>query len=47
MISGYGDKNTAAAAPDRGVEKFTTKPVEFPQLKQDITAVIEETQGTI
>jgi hypothetical protein len=36
-----------AAAPDRGAKKFTTKAVEFLQLKQDITAVIEETQGTI
>jgi DNA-binding response OmpR family regulator len=45
LISVYGDKNTVAAALDRGAKKFMTKPVDLPQLKQDITAVIEETQG--
>jgi CheY-like chemotaxis protein len=41
MISAYGDRDTAAAAFARGADKFLTKPVDFPQLKQDITGMIE------
>jgi CheY-like chemotaxis protein len=42
MISAYGDGNTVATALARGASKFLTKPVDFPQLKQDVTAVIAE-----
>ena len=45
MISAYGDKDTVASAMDRGASKFLTKPVDFPQLKQDITAVISESRA--
>jgi len=40
MISAYGDADRVATALARGANKFITKPVDFPQLKQDITAVI-------
>jgi len=46
MISAYGDNNTITMALQRGANKFLTKPVDFHQLKQDITAVIEETKGS-
>ena len=39
MISAYGDQDTIATALARGADKFLTKPVDFPQLKQDITAI--------
>ena len=45
MISAYGDKDTITTALERGANKFLTKPVDFPQLKQAITAVIAGTQG--
>jgi CheY-like chemotaxis protein len=32
---------------ERGANKFLTKPVDFPQLKQDITAVIAGTQSAL
>ena len=40
MISAYGDQDTIATALERGANRFLTKPVDFPRLKQDITAVI-------
>ena len=46
MISAYGDKDTVAMALLRGANQFMTKPVDFPQLKRDITAVIAQAQGT-
>ena len=39
MISAYGDQNTIATALAHGADKFLTKPVDFPQLKRDITAI--------
>ena len=45
MISAYGDGDTLAVALARGANKFMTKPVDFPRLKQDIAAVIGEAQG--
>ena len=39
MISAYGDQDTIATALARGADKFLTKPVDFPQLKRDITAI--------
>jgi CheY-like chemotaxis protein len=38
-ISTYGDADTAALAVARGADGFLTKPVDFPKLKQDISAV--------
>ncbi len=46
MISAYGDKDTAAMALHRGAKQFMTKPVDFPELKRAITAVIAEAKGT-
>ncbi len=45
MISAYGDAGTVATAMERGARKFLTKPVDFPRLKQDVTAVIAEFRG--
>jgi CheY-like chemotaxis protein len=43
MISTYGDAATALA---RGADRFLTKPVDFPKLKQDIMAVMTDaTEG--
>src|SRR5512137_477681 len=41
MISAYGDNNTVSTAIARGANKFLTKPVDFPQLKQGVLAVID------
>ena len=43
MISTYGDD--AATALAAGANGFLTKPVDFPRLKQDITAVMTGTTG--
>ena len=40
MISAYGDPDTVAMAMGRGAAKFLTKPVNFPQLKQDVLAAL-------
>ena len=40
MISAYGDQDTIATAVERGAQRFLTKPVDFPRLKRDITALI-------
>ena len=40
MISAYGDQDTIATALECGANGFLTKPVDFPRLKQNITAVI-------
>jgi CheY-like chemotaxis protein len=45
MISAYGDKDTVDLALRRGADKFLAKPVDFPQLKQDVSAVIAEGKG--
>jgi CheY-like chemotaxis protein len=45
MISAYGDAGTVATALQRGANKFLTKPVDFPQLKQDVSAVIASVGG--
>jgi CheY-like chemotaxis protein len=45
MISAYGDAGTVAIALQRGANKFLTKPVDFPQLKQDVSAVIAGAGG--
>ncbi len=46
MISAYGDADRVATAMQRGAQKFLTKPVDFPQLKQDVTAVIADVRGS-
>ena len=40
MISAYGDKETVATALKCGANKFMAKPVDFAQLKRDVSAVI-------
>jgi CheY-like chemotaxis protein len=47
MISAYGDKDTITTALERGANKFLTKPVDFPQLKSDVAAVIAEAQSSL
>lgn len=46
MISAYGDDATVATALARGANKFVTKPVDFPKLKQEV-AVIAQQAGSI
>lgn len=45
MISAYGDAGTVATALQRGANKFLTKPVDFLQLKQDVSAVVSSAGG--
>jgi DNA-binding response OmpR family regulator len=40
MISAYGDYDAIATALECGADKFLTKPVDFPELKRGIRAVI-------
>lgn len=46
MISAYGDAERVRTALDRGASKFITKPVDFPQLKQAVSAVIADARGS-
>ena len=45
MISAYGDADTVAVAISRGANKFLTKPVDFPALKQDVAAAVTSARG--
>ena len=45
MISAYGDQNTIATALARGADRFLTKPLDFPKLKQYIIAVMTDATG--
>jgi DNA-binding NtrC family response regulator len=45
MISAYGDAGTVATALERGANKFLTKPVNFPELKRDVSAVVADAKG--
>jgi DNA-binding NtrC family response regulator len=45
MISAYGDADRVALALARGAQKFMTKPVDFTQLKQDVTLAIADARG--
>ena len=45
MISAYGDATTVSAAMERGAEKFFTKPVDFPGLKQDVLTTLARFGG--
>jgi CheY-like chemotaxis protein len=42
MISAYGDPERVNTALERGASKFITKPVNFLQLKQDVSRVIAD-----
>jgi DNA-binding NtrC family response regulator len=42
MISAYGDAERVATALARGASKFMTKPVDFPQLKHDVSMVVAD-----
>ena len=42
MISAYGDDERVKMALARGASKFITKPVDFPQLKQDVSRVVAD-----
>jgi DNA-binding NtrC family response regulator len=46
MISAYGDAERVKTALERGASKFITKPVDFPQLKQDVSRVVVKARGT-
>jgi CheY-like chemotaxis protein len=39
MISDYGDAERVKTALARGADRFLTKPIDFPKLKQNIMAV--------
>jgi DNA-binding NtrC family response regulator len=45
MISAYGDAERVTMALERGASKFITKPVDFPQLKQDVSRVMADAEG--
>ena len=47
MISAYGDGETMAQAAARGASKFLTKPVDFPALKREFSAVVSEARGPV
>jgi DNA-binding NtrC family response regulator len=42
MISAYGDVDRAKTALQRGANKFLTKPVDFSQLKRDVSRVVAD-----
>ena len=42
MISAYGDAERVRTALERGASKFITKPVDFQQLKQDVSRVVAD-----
>ena len=42
MISAYGDAERVRTALSGGASKFITKPVDLPQLKQDVSTVVED-----
>ena len=44
MISAYGGNTTVATILSRGARKSLTTRVDFPQLRQDVIAVIAETR---
>ena len=45
MVSAYGDTETVSTALSRGANKFLTKPVDFPTLKQDVAAAVTSARG--
>jgi DNA-binding NtrC family response regulator len=45
MISAYGDTRTVETALASGASKFLNKPVDFPQLKQDVLQAVARARG--
>ena len=45
LIADYGDAEAVATGLARGADRFLTKPVNFPKLKQAVVAVIADTTG--
>ena len=45
MISAYGDGPTVQTAMARGADEFVTKPVDFPRLRQAVSAVVALARG--
>jgi DNA-binding NtrC family response regulator len=45
MISAYGDGDTVATAFARGAARFMTMPVDFLQLKQDVSLAVADARG--
>jgi DNA-binding NtrC family response regulator len=45
MISAYGDPERMQMARERGASKFLTKPVDFSQLKQEVSAIVADAKG--
>ena len=46
MISAYGDAERVQTAMERGASKFITKPVDFPQLKREVSQVVAGVRGS-
>ena len=46
MISAYGDADRVKTALDRGASKFITKPVDFSQLKREVSVVVADARGS-
>src|SRR6185312_3418767 len=46
MISAYGDAQRVQTALDRGASKFITKPVDFSQLKREVSVVVADARGS-
>jgi CheY-like chemotaxis protein len=46
MISAYGDAERVRTALDRGAAKFITKPVDFPELKREVSGVVSAIRGS-
>lgn len=46
MISAYGDTPTMRVSMERGADKFITKPVDFPTLKQHVLDVAAKARAT-
>jgi CheY-like chemotaxis protein len=45
MISAYSDSERVKTAHERGANKFLTKPVDFPLLKQEVSRVVADVRG--
>ena len=45
MISTHGEADTVVTALACGADEFLTKPVDFPQLKRDVIAVMTDAMG--
>jgi CheY-like chemotaxis protein len=45
MVSAYSDGPTVQIALARGADEFVTKPVDFPRLKQSVSAVVAQARS--